>query len=159
MSEKLESPAVTLSVGALLGAGLENSREQFNGVRDRLFEELGLIIPPIVVNAAHNLAGSSFQLHINGHSFDAVSTDTHTFQERLAKTLREQAAELLKPDLVKYYLMRVAASHPRLVEIVRHRFDLDSLTKALSARLQAGISIKDFSAALEALLSESIAPL
>jgi flagellar biosynthesis component FlhA len=156
MTSNQQSLSLTLQVSPPLDADLENYREQLGAIRDRMFDNFGLIIPPIVVQADQNLTGNSFQLLIDGRSFAPVSDDMQDFQENLLKILQQQAGQLLKPDLVNYYLMRLATSHPQLVAIVHRRFELDSLTKALSARLQAGTSIKDFIETLEVLLSESI---
>jgi flagellar biosynthesis component FlhA len=147
---------VTLYTPELFGTGLENSHDQIEGIRDQLFNEFGLIVPPIHVQADRALVGNSFQLRVNRQRLGAFSAETDTLLQRIAALLREQRAELLKPDLVDCYLMRLAASHPALVAIVRRRFDLDSLAQALRRRLQAQVSIKDLTGTLEALLLESL---
>jgi len=72
-----------------------------------------------------------------------------------AAELRRHAATLLTPDLVRYYLVRLKGPFPALVQAAR-RFDVESLTRVLQAKLEQRMSIRNLRRILETMLAEAV---
>lgn len=69
--------------------------------------------------------------------------------------LDEHAADLLAPEMVGYFLVKLRASWPALVRAAEQRFTVEDLTEALRARLRRGDSIRDLVGTLEDVLAEA----
>jgi flagellar biosynthesis protein FlhA len=74
----------------------------------------------------------------------------------IVAALRKHAADLLVPDLVQHYMTKLRIRYPMLIDAISQRFDTESLTSMLRAKLERGTSIKDLPRVLENILVESV---
>ncbi len=70
-------------------------------------------------------------------------------------TAYAHASEFLTPDLVEYYLTRLHATYPVLVDVVRQQFDTAALTGALQRTVKTRQSIRDLRGVLEELVAQT----
>src|SRR2546428_4147215 len=101
-----------------LGKGLIGDLEMDAILRDvqaKCFHQVGLIIPIPVIREERGLR-NRYQLQINDRKSEPTEFDQETFDQTLVAQLAERAAELLTPDLVDYYLGKLAEQFPILVE-------------------------------------------
>jgi hypothetical protein len=147
--------------GAEVGgaAGVSSLERAVEPLRDRLFDELGLILPPVVVEADAALEGNELRLQLNDVRTPPLTRpdperrlSDDAILQILARQIRNHAGAFVTTDTVHLSLILLSEEYPTLVDAVRARFDLAFLTQVLRALADENISIRDLRPILEALL-------
>jgi hypothetical protein len=128
---------------------------------DRLFWELGLLVPPVTVTSDRRLDRGEMRVQLNDLRWppietpheEATATKIHFIAARTLEMARRNAASLLTTDAVTSLMDRLHDSEPALTEAVKSRFDSTVLTWILRGLLDEQISIRDLHTVLESLLS------
>jgi flagellar biosynthesis component FlhA len=120
---------------------------------DTLFDELGLLMPPLCCVLDSRLTPGRFQLRLNGLHWPEQSGDGAARVQALRTVVQAEAKHLLDADAVRCLLDLLHEAHPALVEATRQRFDLPLLTDLLCTLLGDAVPIRDLRAILEALLA------
>lgn len=126
-------------------------------IRSTVFDNSGVIAPVAVLEADPELSAYNYRLELNGETlFAFYSAGTpKDVAENALWVLNQHLDKLLTPRLVEYYLHKVGVPFPALVEAVRARFDLESLTAELQSTVRGGASIRNFVESLESILESA----
>jgi flagellar biosynthesis component FlhA len=123
-------------------------------LRKRLFLELGLILPPVVVERDNALSPEEARLQMNDLRTAPIIVPG---QELLFDIVREQvyrhAAAYVTTTTVGFSLDMMRGDFPTLIDVVNSRFDTVWLTRVLRELVDESISIGDLPTILEALLT------
>jgi type III secretory pathway component EscV len=143
-------PALVLRVthaAATERAKLEEALGQVNAI---LFNRVGIIAPRIEVQAADGSEQPPAVLDLDGRVLGAV--DLSDAANSAATLLLKDAAQLVVPGLVEYYLCKLQTRMPALISAVRAQFPLPDLVEALRTQVGRGKSIRDLSGVLNEML-------
>jgi hypothetical protein len=118
-----------------------------------LFARRGVVIPTPVWLQDPSISLGTGRLEAGGQLLGAFLL---TQGQDALLLLEEHAAELLAPEMVAYFLVKLRASWPALIRAVEQRFTLDVLTEGLRDRLRRGESLRDLVSTFETMLAESV---
>jgi hypothetical protein len=118
-----------------------------------LFARRGVVIPVPVWVQDESVSFGMGMLEAEGRVLGAFLL---TQSQDALRLLEEHAAELLAPEMVAYFLVKLRTSWPALISAVEQRFTPDALTAVLRDRLRRGDSVRDLVSTLETILAETV---
>lgn len=122
-------------------------------LRRSLFEDLGIILPKIKVDADEKLGSNEIRFRLNDLLFppeEVISElPTESIVQRLDRAIRDHA-ELF---LTTYCIDNLRTSSPQLVEATCQRIGMPTLLRVLEGILMEGLSIRDLRGICESLLA------
>jgi type III secretion protein V len=127
-------------------------------LRERVFTELGVVVPPCRTSIDDTLPDSTAVLSIREvpaaivEASGAGGDPTSTVEERARALLLERAGDFLGIAEAKALLDRLEAVSPATVrQVVPKSIDVATLSEVLRLLVSEGVSIRDLRAVLEAL--------
>jgi hypothetical protein len=148
----------TSSVAPASGPSNESVDQLLGETTDRLYGELGLLVPEPTVTWDHRLDAGGLRVQLNALRWPpvhqgATAATAGIIADTVLAVARDNAASLLTTDVVNYLLDRLHQVEPALVAAADRRFDATALTWILRDLLEEQISIRDVRNLLESLLS------
>ncbi len=134
----------------------EDVRTAFRRMERKLFEDLGVRLPELVLRREDGLRAGVLRLTVNN-----LVTPPVPFSELargVGAELRRQAGRLLGIEDVEWALARLEEVFPKLVSATLERVALGDLTRVLRALLEEQVSIRDLRALLERLVQYDTIP-
>jgi hypothetical protein len=131
-------------------------------LRRRLFDELGVILPPVRGGLDPGLEAGEVRAHLNDVRWPRMlpvmpgagdKEAVEVWSRVLERTLRRHAGLFVTGATLRYGLSWLRDTSPGLVESVQSRFSMTRLTRILGGLVADGVAIKDLKSVLEALLS------
>jgi type III secretion protein V len=149
-----EVPALAIELGAGLAAA--DLAPRLDGLRQELFDELGVRMPPIVVRAGAGLAERELAIALGGVVVDyATVAAGGSVADAAGRGLRRIAHDLVTLESTQARLDELAASHPATVrEVVPRIVGLPALVEVLRALVREQISIRDLAAVLGGIAAQ-----
>ena len=121
-------------------AGLASRLDE---IRQTIYDELGVRVPPIVVRAGRDLRDDEIAIALDGVVVDYATVET------AGRALRRIAHELVTLESTQVRLDELAATHPATVrEVVPRLVTLPALVEVLRALVREQVSIRDLAAVL-----------
>ncbi|MEO7837088.1 MAG: hypothetical protein ABIS21_05550, partial [Acidimicrobiales bacterium] len=127
---------------------LENACE---AARGRLFEALGVIVPPIEIAESANVPSGHVQVRVNDVRLPPGPATAA--EHDLDAALLANAAALLTTDTASFACNRLSTSCPRLVEAAAAVLDAPRLAAVLRDLLEDGVPVGDLKSVLDGLLA------
>jgi flagellar biosynthesis component FlhA len=149
-------PQLVLRRGPLGQSEAESIEQFFKQVPQAMYYELGIVTPLVQQISDDTLAPQTAILELNGRSLGTIHFVVGVNPVQALGLLEQNAAELVEPILVEFYLSKLNTRFPILVETIRKRFTIESLCGALRSRVERRQSIRDFPGVLEEILAESV---
>jgi hypothetical protein len=134
----------------------EDVRTAFRRMERKLFEDLGVRLPELVLRREDGLGAGVLRLTVN----DLVTPPVpfSSLAGGVGAELRRQAGRLLGIEDVEWALARLEEVFPKLVAATLERVALGDLTRVLRALLEEQVSIRDLRAILERLVQYDTIP-
>lgn len=136
----------------------EQKSDTLSAIQKRLFEELGIIPPKLIMSPSERVQRLSVKINdklwhltLADNSSDTIVVDA------LYDTLAKHATQLLSIDDVQYRLARLYVGAPVLVQAVLASFTLGDITRTLREILRHSKSLLEIRLPLERLLDSSFA--
>jgi hypothetical protein len=135
---------------------VEDVRAAFTRMERKLFEDLGLRVPTLVLRREDDLPERVLRLTVNNLVTPPVPVSSPASD--VGAELRRQAGRLLGIEDVEWALARLAEVFPKLVSATLERIALGDLTRVLRALLEEQVTIRDLRALLERLVQYDTIP-
>jgi type III secretion protein V len=124
------------------------AREE-RGIADRLYDELGVLLPPIRVRPRAT-AGRAI-VCVRETPYAETAIDEAALTDAIESVARARADELLDLDRADELLRRLGETHPAVVRETVKKIDLPLLTEVLRRLLREGMSIRPLERILDAI--------
>jgi len=153
---EMEVPKLVMRTGPLESVDPASLDEFLHQVPGELFRDFGVVVPIPQRLQDDTLAAGTAVLELNGRPLGTIRLMNGVNPVEAIGLLEEHAGELVVPDLVEFFLVKLRQRLPALVDAVRLRFSMESLCTALRSRVEKGESIKNLPSILEKILAESV---
>jgi flagellar biosynthesis component FlhA len=155
---RTELAACALELGKDLAADAALAAK-LDGIRQDIFDDLGVRVPPIAVHTDVALAPREVALALAGVAIDyATVADAAAVPDAAARALRRHAHELVTLEAVQARLDELAATHPATVrEVVPRVATLPVLVAVLRQLVREQVSIRDLAAVLDGIAAQPAA--
>ena len=149
------SPKIVLRTGTLVGIESSALDVFLSQIPAGLFASVGVIAPVPARLPDDTLLPNNAVLELNGRALDSLTLAPGMEPDGIIDSLRENAAEIIAPEMVDYLLVKLRSRVPALVDTALATSTQENILSTLRTRLQKGESIKNLSGILEEMLAES----
>ncbi len=150
--QPVERPPASVELGASLREVADAVSERLDAVRQAMFDDLGVRVPPIAVRSADSLGAREVAVALDGVVLDYAEVprpDAALVVTAVDRALRRLADELVTIDATQARLDELTGSHPAAVrEVVPRLVTLPVLVEVLRGLVREGVSIRDLAAVL-----------
>lgn len=125
-------------------------------LEQRLFDQLGIISPKLVLTLHEEVEALTMKLNDNLLVLSvADEASTSLLTETIYNILVQHASQLLDSNDVEYHLAQLHPTYPVLVQATLMRFTLGEITRVLRNEVRKAVSILDIRFHLERMLDST----